>query len=67
VIDAVIPEPLGGAHRAPTLAMDEVKRTIVAELAGLERIPRGDLVEARRRKFRNIANLPGRFPVLEGP
>jgi acetyl-CoA carboxylase carboxyl transferase subunit alpha len=67
VVDAIIPEPLGGAHRAPTLAMDEVKRTIVAELAALERIPRGELVEARRRKFRQIANLPGRFPVLEGP
>jgi acetyl-CoA carboxylase carboxyl transferase subunit alpha len=65
VIDAVIPEPLGGAHRAPNLAMDEVKRTIVRELADLEKIPRSELVAARRRKFRQIANLPGRFPRVE--
>jgi acetyl-CoA carboxylase carboxyl transferase subunit alpha len=66
VVDAIVPEPLGGAHRAPNVAMDEVKRTIVAELEALQRIPREELVAARRRKFRQIANLPGRFPVLEG-
>jgi acetyl-CoA carboxylase carboxyl transferase subunit alpha len=65
VIDAVIPEPLGGAHRAPTLAMDEVKRTIVRELEGLSRLPLGDLVRSRRHKYRSIASLPGRFPRVE--
>jgi len=65
VIDAVIPEPLGGAHRAPTLAMDEVKRTIVRELEGLSHIPIEDLVRSRRRKYRSIASLPGRFPRVE--
>ena len=34
VIDEVVPEPLGGAHRAPTLAMDEVKRTILKGAGG---------------------------------
>ncbi len=64
VIDGVIPEPLGGAHRAPTLAMDEVKRTILRELEGLDGIPQGELVRRRREKYRTIANLPGRFPTL---
>jgi acetyl-CoA carboxylase carboxyl transferase subunit alpha len=66
VIDGIVPEPLGGAHRAPTLAMDEVKRTILRELEGLGAIPVDQLVPGRRRKYRHIAQLPGRFPVVEG-
>jgi acetyl-CoA carboxylase carboxyl transferase subunit alpha len=66
VVDAIVPEPLGGAHRAPTLAMDEVKRTILTELEALERIPRERLVPQRRQRYRQIANLPGRFPVVAG-
>jgi acetyl-CoA carboxylase carboxyl transferase subunit alpha len=62
VIDGIVPEPLGGAHRAPTVAMDEVKRTILRELDQLGRIPVDELVPRRRRKYRTIANLPGRFP-----
>jgi acetyl-CoA carboxylase carboxyl transferase subunit alpha len=66
VIDGIVPEPLGGAHRAPTVAMDEVKRTILRELEQLARIPVDDLIPRRRRKYRTIANLPDRFPVVEG-
>jgi acetyl-CoA carboxylase carboxyl transferase subunit alpha len=65
VIDGVIPEPAGGAHRAPALAMDEVKRTIVRELEALQRVPVDLLVAERRRKFRRMGVLPGRFPELE--
>jgi acetyl-CoA carboxylase carboxyl transferase subunit alpha len=63
VIDGVIPEPLGGAHRAPTLAMDEVKRTILRELVALEGQTPENLVRERRKKFRTLALIPGRFPV----
>jgi acetyl-CoA carboxylase carboxyl transferase subunit alpha len=62
VIDGVIPEPLGGAHRAPTVAMDEVKRSILRELDGLDAIPSAELLPRRRRKFRTMGWLPGRFP-----
>jgi acetyl-CoA carboxylase carboxyl transferase subunit alpha len=65
LIDGVIPEPLGGAHRAPTLAMDEVKRTILRELAELDLVPVRELVRLRRRKFRSLGLIPGRFPSLE--
>jgi len=64
LIDGVIPEPPGGAHRAPTLAMDEVKKTILRELALLDGIPPGELVERRRRKFRELGVVEGRFPRL---
>jgi acetyl-CoA carboxylase carboxyl transferase subunit alpha len=65
IVDGVIAEPPGGAHRAPTLAMDEVKRTILRELRGLDGIPPGELVARRREKFRRMAVVPGRFPSVE--
>ena len=66
LIDAVIPEPPGGAHRAPNVAMDEVKRTILRELTELARVPSDELVQRRRRKFRALGVLPGRFPSGAG-
>jgi acetyl-CoA carboxylase carboxyl transferase subunit alpha len=67
LIDGVIPEPPGGAHRAPTLAMDEVKKTILRELALLEGGDPAELVARRRQKFRRLGVLPGRFPDLAHP
>ena len=64
LIDGVIPEPPGGAHRAPTLAMAEVKKTILRELAALEGGDPAERVARRRRKFRRLGVLPGRFPEL---
>jgi acetyl-CoA carboxylase carboxyl transferase subunit alpha len=65
IVDGVIAEPPGGAHRAPTLAMDEVKRTILRELRALDDIPTDQLVARRREKFRRMAVVPGRFPAVE--
>jgi acetyl-CoA carboxylase carboxyl transferase subunit alpha len=62
LIDAVVPEPLGGAHRAPTVAMDEVRRTILRELEALDSIPLDQLLALRRKKFREMGVTPGRFP-----
>jgi len=64
LIDGVIPEPHGGAHRAPLMAMGQVKKTILENLAELEQIPIARLVAERRRKFRHVGEIPGRFPVL---
>jgi acetyl-CoA carboxylase carboxyl transferase subunit alpha len=64
VIDGVIPEPPGGAHRAPTVAMEQVKRTILRELDGLMRFSPQELVEGRRQRFRRMGVESGRFPSL---
>src|SRR5688572_13666097 len=64
VVDDVIPEPHGGAHRAPLMAMGQVKKTILENLARLEVIPIDELVAARREKFRRVGEIPGRFPVV---
>jgi acetyl-CoA carboxylase carboxyl transferase subunit alpha len=51
VVDRVVPEPVGGAHRDPTEAISNLKAAIVEELDGLARLDRGQLLEQRRSKF----------------
>lgn len=51
VIDAIIPEPIGGAHRDPKQAMDAVGDAIETALRPLLGIAGGDLRVRRREKF----------------
>ncbi len=51
VIDAIIPEPLGGAHRDPVKAMLTVGDTIEQALNQLERLDGERLKRTRREKF----------------
>ena len=54
VIDEIIKEPVGGAHRTPNAAMDAVKDEITKHLDVLEGVSPKDLVKARREKFLRI-------------
>ncbi|NLG84934.1 MAG: acetyl-CoA carboxylase carboxyltransferase subunit alpha [Firmicutes bacterium] len=54
VIDGIIPEPLGGAHRDPAQTAANIKRTIVAALEELVKIPGSMLVEERYRRLRRL-------------
>jgi acetyl-CoA carboxylase carboxyl transferase subunit alpha len=54
IIDGVVKEPLGGAHRNPREAADNVKKIIKKELAALKNIPKEKLVDARYAKIRSI-------------
>ena len=49
VVDRIVKEPVGGAHRDPHAAIDAVGAVLEAELAGLDGAQ--GLVAARRRKF----------------
>lgn len=51
IIDRIIPEPLGGAHRNPELMADTLKTVLVEELSALMRKDRVELVDERVRKF----------------
>jgi acetyl-CoA carboxylase carboxyl transferase subunit alpha len=51
VIDKVLPEPQGGAHRDPDAAARTVKEEIVRTLNELTRIPKGELIRQRIEKF----------------
>ncbi|MBK7642078.1 MAG: acetyl-CoA carboxylase carboxyltransferase subunit alpha [Planctomycetes bacterium] len=65
LIDGVIPEPPGGAHRNPAAALAEMRRAIARELEALQKIPTDELLALRRRKYRRAGEIPGRFPVLD--
>ena len=54
LIDAVIPEPLGGAHRSVHDTVYNVEQYIIKTLRQLKRIKIDDLIEARYRKIRSI-------------
>jgi len=51
VVDHVVEEPLGGAHRDPDLAIARVGNAIGVALDGLSRHPADALREMRRKKF----------------
>ena len=54
VIDLIIKEPVGGAHRLPEIAMKTVGAEIVKQLEALEPLSTGELIKARRKKFLRI-------------
>jgi acetyl-CoA carboxylase carboxyl transferase subunit alpha len=54
VIDAIIPEPLGGAHRLPEAAMDAVGEAIAVALSELMPLDGAVLKQQRRDKFLSI-------------
>jgi acetyl-CoA carboxylase carboxyl transferase subunit alpha len=51
VIDRIIPEPLGGAHRDPDAAIGALKGAIVEELDGCSALGPDELLAQRRAKF----------------
>ena len=57
VIDQVVPEPVGGAHRDPELAAKNLKDAIAAALKDLAKVPTDKLLQTRYDKFRKM----GRF------
>ncbi len=66
LIDGVIKEPVGGAHRDKEATAEEVKRTILDTLAELSKIPMDELLAQRLKKFRYAGKIEGRFPSVEG-
>ncbi|UCG50625.1 MAG: acetyl-CoA carboxylase carboxyltransferase subunit alpha [Candidatus Latescibacterota bacterium] len=54
VIDRVIDEPVGGAHRDPKTMAAELKRVIYEELDYLQHFEPAKLVEKRRAKYMNM-------------
>lgn len=59
-IDAVVPEPLGGAHKDPKKTGEALKDALLRNLSDLDKIPIGELVTARYDRYRGI----GRYRTL---
>lgn len=59
LIDALIKEPLGGAHRDIDAVAQTVKAALVEQLTQLEVIPLDELLEARYQRFMRYGRLKG--------
>jgi acetyl-CoA carboxylase carboxyl transferase subunit alpha len=56
VIDGMVKEPIGGAHRHTEQAINSVKEAVVREFADLKKIPTDKLLDERFAKFRRMGN-----------
>lgn len=54
VVEEIIPEPLGGAHRDHDAAAEYVKKAIVRNLTVLGKMSVNELIENRYKKFRKM-------------
>ena len=57
LIDEEIPEPLGGAHRDPEKAAQNIKKVIKKALKELKSIPEEELLKLRYEKFRKMGSV----------
>ncbi|MBU1912815.1 MAG: acetyl-CoA carboxylase carboxyltransferase subunit alpha [Candidatus Omnitrophica bacterium] len=57
LIDEEIPEPLGGAHRDPEEAAQNIKKVIKKALKELKSIPEEELLKFRYEKFRKMGSV----------
>ena len=55
VVDRIVPEPLGGAHRDPEGAIEILKEAIAEELSGCGELGGDELLRQRRAKYLAIA------------
>lgn len=63
VIDQVIPEPLGGAHREPKVVCDLVGKYLTNHLFELLDLPADQLLAQRDLKYRKMGAVSGLLPV----
>ena len=57
IVDEIIPEPPGGAHRDPEAVSAELKKVILKFIKELSSLSTAELLEARYQKFRKIGEF----------
>lgn len=62
IIDQIIPEPLGGAHREPRAIYDQVGKALTNQLFELLDLPAENLLAQRDQKYRNMGAVTGLHP-----
>src|SRR4029077_7395040 len=60
VVDSIVPEPTGGAHRDPAATIDATGEALDAAFAGLKGLDAATIVRMRREKFMAIGRTRGR-------
>jgi len=66
IIDGVLPEPMGGAHRDHATTADVIRKTIEEHLPALLAMPCTELVEKRYAKFRAMGQFRFAQDALDG-
>ena len=56
IVDATIPEPLGGAHRDVDLMSERIKTHLIEQLEGLQQLPLEDLLAKRYQRLMSYGN-----------
>ncbi len=59
VIDEIIPEPLGGAHRDRDLSVENIRNSIKKNLTDLSSMTREEIFSQRKNKFLSIGRRKG--------
>ena len=59
IIDEVIPEPLGGAHRDPDAIASDIKFSIIKNLKNFENLRKEEIYDHRKSKFLQIGRDQG--------
>jgi len=59
VIDEVIPEPMGGAHREPQVMAESLRETLTRQVAKLAALPIDVLLDERQRRLRSFGVYGG--------
>jgi len=54
VVDEIIPEPHGGAHRDPQVVAENLKKVLVKHLKQLSALSKKELLDSRYEKFRKM-------------
>ncbi len=57
LIDEIVPEPVGGAHREPQKMAETLKQTLLRNIKALKTQDKEKLLELRYQKFRSIGRL----------
>ena len=57
VVDKIIKEPLGGAHRDKKKALEEVKKALLEEIITFQKIGRQKIKKLRSEKYINMGSL----------
>ena len=59
IIDEIISEPLGGAHRDPEVISDDIKHSIIKNLRNFENFSKEEVYDHRKAKFLKIGRDRG--------
>ena len=59
IIDEIIPEPIGGAHRDPAQSAESLQKWLTEKLRELKRFKPGNLPARRRSRFRKLGVTDG--------